>query len=99
MWASHDLLPTPGPPVPLREATPYGQVPNYLMRDRDHKFGSRFARVAATSGIKMLITPYHAKRPNAICERFLLSVRRECVWFNDIMTAESTPHRDQASKC
>src|SRR5258708_979286 len=63
----------------LREATPYGQSPNYLIRDRDNKFGSRFARVAATSGIKMLTTPYHAKRPNAICERFLLSVRRECL--------------------
>ncbi len=42
----------------LREATPYGQSPKYLIRDRDGKFGSCFARVAATSGIKMLITPY-----------------------------------------
>ena len=63
----------------LREATPYGQTPKYLIRDRDHTFGSRFARVAATSGITMLTTPCHAKRPNAICERFLLSVRRECL--------------------
>ena len=37
------------------------------------------ARVAATSGIKMLTTPYHAPRANAICERFLGSVRRECL--------------------
>ena len=63
----------------LREATPYGQSPNYLIRDRDGKFGCCFARVAATSGIKMLKTPYHAPRANAICERFLLSVRRECL--------------------
>jgi transposase InsO family protein len=63
----------------LREATPYGQSPKYLIRDRDSKYGSCFARVAATSGIKILKTPYHAKRPNAICERFLLSVRRECL--------------------
>ena len=63
----------------LREATPYGQSPNYLIRDRDNKFGSCFARVAATSGIKMLKTPYHAPRANAICERFLGSVRRECL--------------------
>ena len=33
----------------------------------------------AVSGIKILKTPYHAKRPNAICERFLGSVRRECL--------------------
>ena len=64
---------------PLREATPYGQGPKYLIRDRDGKFGSGFARVAATSGIKILKTPYHTKRPNAICERFLGSVRRECL--------------------
>ena len=63
----------------LREATPYGQTPKYLIRDHESKFGPCFARVAATSGIKILKTPYHAKRPNAICERFLLSVRRECL--------------------
>ncbi len=63
----------------LREATPYGQSPNYLIRDRDNKLGPHFARVAATSGIKMPTTPYHAPRANAICERFLGSVRRECL--------------------
>jgi putative transposase len=35
--------------------------------------------VAATSGIEILKTPYHAPRANAICERFLGSVRRECL--------------------
>jgi putative transposase len=63
----------------LREATPYGQAPNYLIRDNDSKFGPCFARVAATSGIKILKTPYHAPRANAICERFLRSVRQECL--------------------
>ena len=63
----------------LREATPYGQTPKYLIRDHDSKFGPDFARVAATSGIKVLKTPYHAPRANAICERFLGSVRRECL--------------------
>src|SRR5438128_8636376 len=51
----------------------------YLLCDNDSKFGPRFARAAVTNGIKMLTTPYHAKRPNAICERFLGSVRRECL--------------------
>jgi putative transposase len=41
----------------LREATPYGHIPKYLIRDNDRKFGQNFARVAATSGIKMLRTP------------------------------------------
>jgi putative transposase len=63
----------------LREATPFGRSPKYLIRDRDGKFGPRFARVAATSGIKILKTPYHTPRAKAICERFLGSVRRECL--------------------
>ncbi len=63
----------------LREATPYGQVPKYLICDNDSKFGSCFARVATTSAIEILKTPYHAPRANAICERFLGSVRRECL--------------------
>ena len=33
----------------------------------------------AVSNIEILTIPYQAKRPNAICERFLLSVRRECL--------------------
>jgi transposase InsO family protein len=63
----------------LREATPYGQAPKYLIRDNDSKFGPCFARVAKTSGIKLLKTPYHAPRANAICERFMRSVRQECL--------------------
>jgi putative transposase len=63
----------------LREATPYGQAPKYLIRDNDSKFGPCFARVAATSAIEILKTPYHAPRANAICERFLRSVRQECL--------------------
>ncbi len=63
----------------LRKATAYGHTPKYLMRDHESKFGPCFARVAATSGIKILKTPYHAPRANAICERFLGSVWRACL--------------------
>src|SRR5258706_8097227 len=63
----------------LREATPYGQAPKYLIRDNDGKFGPCFARVATTSAIEILKTPYHAPRANAICERFMRSVRQECL--------------------
>jgi putative transposase len=63
----------------LREATAFGVGPKYLIRDNDGKFGVGFARVAQTSNIKILKTPYYAPRANAICERFLGSVRRECL--------------------
>ena len=63
----------------LREATPFGQHPAYLIRDNDSKFGPTFARVAADSRIEILRTAYRAPTMNAICERFLGSVRRECL--------------------
>ncbi len=64
---------------PLREATAFGVGPKYLIRDNDGKFGVGFARVAQTSDIEILKTPYYVPRANAICERFLGSVRRECL--------------------
>ena len=63
----------------LREATPFGEGPRFLIRDNDRKYGASFNRVAAGIGIEMLKTPYRAPRANAICERFLGSLRRECL--------------------
>ncbi len=61
----------------LREATPFGEKPRFLIRDNDSKFGPSFERVAAE--IEVLKTPYRAPKANAICERFLNSLRRECL--------------------
>lgn len=63
----------------LREATPFGQAPRFLIRDRDSKYGKTFTRVAVGTSIEILKTPYRAPQANAICERFLGSVRRECL--------------------
>ncbi len=63
----------------LREATPFGQRPRFLIRDNDRKYGADFARVAATTGITVVRTAYRAPRQNATCERFLGSVRRDCL--------------------
>ena len=35
--------------------------------------------MAATSAIETLKIPFHAPRANAVCERFLRSVRQECL--------------------
>jgi transposase InsO family protein len=61
----------------LREATPFGEKPRFLIRDNDNKYGDSFKQAAA--GIKVLKTPYKAPKANAICERFLGSLRRECL--------------------
>lgn len=63
----------------LREATPFGDGPQYLIRDSDNKYGASFTGVPAGTGIEVLRIPYGTPRANAICERFLGSVRRECL--------------------
>jgi putative transposase len=63
----------------LRGATPFDRHPQYLIRDNDGTFGATFASVAAASGLTILRTPSRAPRANATCERFLGSVRRECL--------------------
>jgi hypothetical protein len=63
----------------LREATPLGQAPRFLIRDRDQKDGEAFTRVATGTSIAVLKTPYRSPQANAVCERFLGSVRRECL--------------------
>ncbi len=60
----------------LREATPFGAGPRVLIRDNDATFGPQFARVATGSRSEVLRTPVRAPCANAVCERFLGSVRR-----------------------
>lgn len=73
----------------LREATAWGQCPRYLIRDNDDKFGSRFDALAGVSGIQILRTPIRAPNANAVCERFLRSVRAECLDHLIILGARS----------
>jgi transposase InsO family protein len=63
----------------LREATPWGKGPKYLLHDRDRKYGRKFTAVAASSRIKEVKTPIHAPKANAICERIIGSLKRECL--------------------
>jgi transposase InsO family protein len=63
----------------LREATPWGQRPKYLIRDRDDKFGPLFSKVAERTGLTVLKTPVRAPKANAFCERFIGSLKRECL--------------------
>jgi transposase InsO family protein len=74
----------------LRNATPFGEGPRYLIRDNDSKYGPSFARAA--QGIEVLRTPYRAPKANAICERFLGSLRRECLDFLLILSERHLHH-------
>ena len=61
----------------LREATPWGKGPKYLIRDRDKKYARHFTAVAGS--IKEVKTPYRTPEANGVCERFMGSLRRECL--------------------
>ncbi len=63
----------------LRNATMDGDSPRYLVRDRDAKFGAEFDRVATLMDIEIVQTAARSPNMNAHCERFLRSVRRECL--------------------
>jgi len=63
----------------LREATPFGAAPQFIIRDNDGKFGADFDRAAKGAGMRVLRTAVQAPLMNSVCERFLGSVRRECL--------------------
>jgi putative transposase len=63
----------------LIQATPWGRTPRYLLRDRDAVYGSDFVPRARRLGVKTLLSPIRAPRANAIAERVIGTLRRECL--------------------
>jgi len=63
----------------LIEATPWGEQPKYLIRDRDCCYGIVFNGRAARLGIEAILTPIQAPKANAIAERVIGTLRRECL--------------------
>ena len=63
----------------LIRATPWGRQPRYLVRDRDAVYGGDFLERARRLGIETVVTPGRAPRANAVAERVIGTVRRECL--------------------
>ena len=61
------------------EATPWGQKPRHLLHDRDAVYGHDFRRRARRMGIDRIATPVRSPRANAVAERVIGTLRRECL--------------------
>ena len=61
------------------EATPWNLRPRHLIRDRDMSYGGTFVPRAARLGIRTILTPVRAPKANAIAERVIGTLRRECL--------------------
>ena len=61
------------------QATPWNTHPRFLIRDRDTIYGGDFVAKAARLGIRTIVTPVRAPTANAIAERVVGTLRRECL--------------------
>jgi transposase InsO family protein len=61
------------------ESTPWGSGPRFLIRDRDRSYGGDFVARARRIGIETVLTPIAFPQANAIAERLVGTLRRECL--------------------
>src|SRR5256884_3286939 len=63
----------------LREAFPWNQSPQYLLRDRDAIYGEHLVAVIEGMGIEEVLTAPRSPWQNPYVERLVGSIRRECL--------------------
>ena len=51
----------------------------FLILDRDRKFTAQFRRILEDAGVEVVTTAFQAPNMNALAERFVQSVKRECL--------------------
>ena len=65
----------------LREAIPSDHTYKYLIHDRDCIFSATLDKSIKKLGLRVLKSPYRCPLANCYCERFISTLRRECLDF------------------
>jgi putative transposase len=65
----------------LRDAIPADHAYRFLIHDRDAIFSQEFDQRVRHLGLQVLKTPVRSPQANALCERLLGTLRRECLDF------------------
>ena len=63
----------------LRNALHDSDMPKYLIRDRDMKYGRLLGGKKNSFGIDEIVTAYRSPWQNVYCERVIGSIKRECL--------------------
>jgi transposase InsO family protein len=63
----------------IAEAFPWDSAPGYLLHDRDCVYGAAFHQRVSEMGIHEILTAPRSPWQNAYAERFIGTVRRECL--------------------
>src|SRR5215468_7905624 len=71
----------------LREAIPADHAYRFLIHDRDSIFSQQLDHSIRHLGVRVLKTPVRTPQANALCERLIGTLRRECVDFLIPLTA------------
>jgi transposase InsO family protein len=72
----------------LREVVWYEGIHRYLIHDRDQIFAKHLDESIRALGIEVLRSPVASPKANAICERVIGTIRRECLdWLIPISEA------------
>lgn len=63
----------------LREAIGFGDEHRYLVHDRDNIFAKSLDEAICSLGLSVLKSPPRCPKANAVCERVIGTMRRECL--------------------
>ena len=63
----------------LMQLTDRGESFRFLLHDRDSRFGGAFDEVFHSEGMRIIRTPVRAPNANACAERWVGTLRRECL--------------------